>query len=211
MVVVVSVAIGIMVNSTTENRFLTRSSVLGNVLNPTTATKQLSGPPPFRMLLGIFSTESTKERARQTLIKNTYLSLPKFIARYNVTTVPSRFSRVCSLYEFWHGNLTEREECQLLYTWVMGAAKKTDPHATTEYLHLELDRPIIITAPNSDPNTTYLNIIENMNEGKSQTWFKYASTQIPDDLGIDLIAKVDTDCLLYPTIRCPRLSEFARK
>ena len=206
-VVVAWVVIMLVIHATTEHRVLTKSWVLGSFLNPSSAKEQHTGPPPFRMLLGIFTTDSTKERARQTMIQNTYLSLPKFIARYNVTTVPLRTSRVCSLYEFWYGNMTERDECQLLYTWVMGGAKKSDPNASTEYLHLQADRPMTITTPSSDPNTTYLNIIENMNEGKSQTWFKYASSQIPDDLRIDLVAKVDTDCLLYPTIL---LSEIER-
>lgn len=167
--------------------------------------------PKFRMLLGIFSTESTKERHRRTLIKNTYLSFPKFMYRYNVTTLPTKYTHVCSLREYWHGNMTRRNDCQLLYTWVVGAAKKSDPKATTEYLTLnqeQEDRPMTISKPSSsDPDTTYLNIIENMNEGKSQTWFKYASSEIPEDFQIDLIAKVDTDCLVYPTIL---LSEIER-
>jgi hypothetical protein len=37
---------------------------------------------------------------------------------------------------------------------------------------------------------------ENMNEGKSQTWFYYASS-IADDLGIDYVGKIDLDTMLY--------------
>lgn len=157
--------------------------------------------PPFRILLGIFIMDHDKDMKKRTLIKNTYLSFPKFLDRYNVTTMSRRFTDACSLHEYWQGNQTQKDECQLLYTFVVGAAKNSDPKATKEYLNLEEDRPMTVD-PSKIPrylsDITYLNIIENMNDGKSPTWFKYASTQIPDDLGIDLIAKVDSDCVVYP-------------
>jgi hypothetical protein len=197
-----------------EQRSLSSLTAKFSVLRPlssqSTATEQYGRSPPFRMLLGIFSMESEIERQRRNMIKNTYLSFPKFMNRYNVTTVPLRYTRICSLNEFWHGNLTQRDECQLLYTFVVGAANKNDPNASKEYLDLEDDRSMAVdesAIPNRRPDSTYLNIIENMNEGKSQTWFKYASSQIPDELQIDLIAKVDTDCLIYPT---KLLSEIER-
>jgi hypothetical protein len=191
-----------------EQRNLSSLTAKFSVLSPVSsqstsvAGQYTRSPPPFRILLGIFSMESEKERLRRSMIKNTYLSFPKFMDRYNVTTVPLRYSRICSLSEFWHGNMTQRDECQLLYTFVVGAAKNSDPKASKEYLDLEDGRSMTVddaAIPNRRPDSTYLNIIENMNEGKTQTWFKYASSQIPDEVQIDLIAKVDTDCMIYPT------------
>ncbi len=174
--------------------------------------KQAQESPAFRMLLGIFSMESDRERHRRSLIKNTYLSFPKFMDRYNVTTVPIQFTRICSLREYWQGSAPHRKQCQLLYTWVIGAAKKSDPSATTAYLNPKKDKPMTVHPSGiSDSHATYLNIIENMNEGKSQTWFKYASSQIPEDFHIDLIAKVDTDCLVYPTILLAEMERIRKE
>jgi hypothetical protein len=52
--------------------------------------------------------------------------------------------------------------------------------------------------PTYERDVVYLNIRENMEEGKSTTWFKYASSKIPESLQIDLIAKVDTDTVVFP-------------
>ena len=56
----------------------------------------------------------------------------------------------------------------------------------------------ISTIPDHEPDVTYLNIQENMNDGKSATWFKYASHVLPESLQIDFIGKVDSDCILHP-------------
>jgi hypothetical protein len=72
------------------------------------------------------------------------------------------------------------------------------------------DGPTELVAPNSsfpmeiDPSTIqnpeedviYLNIKENMEDGKSQTWFKYGS-MIAEQYGFDYIAKVDSDALFF--------------
>ena len=170
--------------------------------------------PPFRMLLGIFSTVSDKELSKRTLISNTYLSLPKFMKRYNVTTIPLRYAGACPLEEYWYGNNTFRKNCQLVYTFVVGAAKQSDPKATPEYLDIDHDRPMTVNAskiPKYRSDTTYLNILENMNEGKSPTWFKYASSQISEDLEIDLIAKVDSDAVIYPIELVTQIQQFQRE
>jgi hypothetical protein len=43
-----------------------------------------------------------------------------------------------------------------------------------------------------------LNIREHMEEGKSQTWFKYVTTVL-DHHYFDYIGKTDTDTLVYPS------------
>jgi hypothetical protein len=72
------------------------------------------------------------------------------------------------------------------------------------------DGPTELLAPNSSfPMTTkppktekavedivYLNIKENMNKGKSQTWLKYGS-MIAEEYGFDYITKVDSDTLVF--------------
>lgn len=176
------------------------------VVNDSNSTSTLPAEKRrFRMLIGIFTMDSSKEFAQRKFLRNTYLSLPKFFEKHNVSTVSQRESRICSLQDFWHGNLTHREDCQLLYTFVVGAADASiDSRATTEYVRLDEGRPIALESGSKkrdleEPNDiTYLNIVENMNDGKTPTWFKYASSQLPSDMDIDLIAKADTDCLVYP-------------
>lgn len=153
--------------------------------------------PPFRILLGIFSVEKDKER--RDLIRNTYLSFPKFLDQRNITTIPMRHARICSLDDYWHKTISEPEQCQILYTFVLGAAK--EPQAPVEYLHLNPGRNMTVdlsTIFDAEADTTYLNIRENMDFGKTNTWFKYAATQLPNELDIDIIGKVDTDCIIYP-------------
>jgi hypothetical protein len=58
-----------------------------------------------------------------------------------------------------------------------------------------VDRTLI---PNSEEDVTYLNIRENMNKGKSLTWFKHASSNIAKEFQIDIIIKMDTDVMLFP-------------
>lgn len=46
-----------------------------------------------------------------------------------------------------------------------------------------------------------------MNEGKTTTWFKYASSILPDNLGIDIIFKMDSDSMIYPRSLLTHLEE----
>lgn len=170
--------------------------------------------PPFRMVLGIFSMEAKSEYKRRKLIYNTYLSFPKYMKRHNVTTMSLDKTRICSLNEFMKGNISHHESCQLLYTFVVGAAKESDPTASTEYLNISAERPMTLKnfeIKNSRADATYLNILENMNEGKSITWFKYASSQIPDHFKIDIIAKVDSDCVIFPTLLLEEIDRIRKE
>jgi hypothetical protein len=153
---------------------------------------------PFRMILGIFSMDTPKDLQRRKLIRRTYLSFYDSLNKANVTT-PGR--RICALADLREGNLSHPDECQLIYTFVIGA--NSNPHAPTELLDEGSDQTIPMTLDRSNEPTyerdvVYLNIHENMEEGKSTTWFKYASSKIPESLQIDLIAKVDTDTVVFP-------------
>lgn len=64
-------------------------------------------------------------------------------------------------------------DCEIIYTFVIGGAndfERPEDHSDDKPLTLAQDRH-----GNSEPDCTYLNIRENMEEGKSATWFKYAS------------------------------------
>lgn len=107
-------------------------------------------------------------------------------------------TRLCSLYDFIHApNDDVRYECQFIYTFVVGGL--TDKNARTELVD---DSAPILMAPDPDgfkrdnTDVTVLNIQENMNAGKSQTWFYYAST-ILEKYDLDYAGKIDSDSLPY--------------
>lgn len=101
-----------------------------------------------------------------------------------------------------------RQKCELIYTFVVGANE--DPNAPTVRLE-DTDTaqtPIELSGRFKNPvkpdinwaDVTRLNIKENMNEGKSETWFYFGSklskqfenTNSP----IDYIVKFDSDSML---------------
>ena len=106
--------------------------------------------------------------------------------------------RVCSLPEFKRKPAHERYVCEFIYTFVIGA----NPDATTELV--DDSRPMIVPRPLTntvgkdlnDPDMTLLNIAENMNTGKSQTWLKYAS-QVAEEYDLDYVANCDADTLFH--------------
>jgi hypothetical protein len=154
------------------------------------------------MLLGIFSTNSEKDFERRKAIRETYLSYYKRGPLLNGNDKnTSSVGRICALSALQAGELEKPGECQLVYTFVVGAKDSVDETAPTELLDdktypLTVDRPS--HHPSSETDVVYLNIRENMEDGKTTTWFKYASSKIADDVQIDLISKVDTDTLIYP-------------
>lgn len=106
--------------------------------------------------------------------------------------------RVCSLPDFKQRTVVERDVCEFIYTFVIGAGNETTP---TELLDdsrpMEVERPIKgITKDLNKDDVTLLNIKENMNEGKSQTWIKYAS-EIAEQYNIDYVAKCDADTIFH--------------
>jgi len=135
-------------------------------------------------LLGIFSHDKDgKQAAIRSMIRNTYLS-------YSDTMI-------CSLVNYMHyKDSNTPHDCKVLYSFVIGAANDSEDSPTD---HFRTDRPIVVkdyTPKNADDNDcTYLNIQENMNYGKTPTWFKYASS-VAESYGIDYIAKVDSDTMV---------------
>jgi hypothetical protein len=144
--------------------------------------QQARGP---RVLVGIFSTETSSS----STLRKRILSL--FELRND--------SRVCCFSDFLQLSDDERDgsKCELIYTFVMGAVHQTynDTYFPTEIAGKD-ERPLVINASgsNATKNTVFLNIRENMNEGKSQTWFNYA-TRVTDKYEIDYVAKCDEDSI----------------
>jgi hypothetical protein len=157
---------------------------------------------PIRILLGIFSMNTEGDFERRKVIRDTYLSYYKSPHhKHGAENLTSSFlNRICSLNDLQTGTLETPEDCQLVYTFVVGAANSSN-HSDAPTQLLDDSRPMLVDRtliPNSEDDVTYLNIRENMNEGKSLTWFKHASSNIAKELRFDFVSKVDTDTLLYP-------------
>lgn len=105
--------------------------------------------------------------------------------------------RVCSLPDFKARPLNERYECQLIYTFVMAGNPDAPPVLVNHERPYEVSKPITGRSRDlNEPDTILLNIRENMNEGKSQTWMKYGA-EIAEEYGLDYVTKCDADSLLH--------------
>jgi hypothetical protein len=97
------------------------------------------------------------------------------------------------------------QDCQIVYTFFLGG----NPDGPTELVNPNETFPMLVKDP---PTTTdeddviYLNIKENLEDGKSQTWLKYASMVI-EEFPFDYVAKADSDTLLFT----PAFLEYAEK
>mmetsp|Transcript_20757 Transcript_20757/g.30426 ORF Transcript_20757/g.30426 Transcript_20757/m.30426 type:complete len:321 (-) Transcript_20757:70-1032(-) len=133
-------------------------------------------------LLGIFSTTGKKYDDRRRYIRTTYLATGD--------------ERMCKLSEYIRQvkETPNERRCQVPYTFVIGAGGSGRPtdHGDDEPLTLETD-----ANGNVDPegDCTYLNIKENMEDGKSTTYMKFGA-QLAEEHGIDYIAKIDDDSVL---------------
>ncbi|KAL3944912.1 MAG: hypothetical protein SGBAC_001003 [Bacillariaceae sp.] len=141
------------------------------------------------MLMGIFTMDSTNDAKRREMIRKTWIS-------FYGTTIAA--NRICSLQEL----IENSNSCQLAYTFVLGG----NNGGPTELLDHNSSYPMNIPcrlqygSEQDTSDTVCLNIQENMEEGKSQTWFKYATTVLQDHGYFDYIGKMDSDTLLYPGI-----------
>jgi hypothetical protein len=105
--------------------------------------------------------------------------------------------RVCSLPDFKQKSMEEREVCELIYTFVVGGNEETTPELVDDSRPMTATRPIPGKSPDlNDPDMTLLNIKENMNEGKSQTWLKHGA-EVAEQYGLDYVVKCDADAMLH--------------
>jgi hypothetical protein len=160
------------------------SRILPAVLEETFSTKQ-QHQRPTRVLIGIFSADTNPDlRYRR-----------KFRELFGIDP------RVCSLASFINrkNEVGGHIQCELIYTFVVGANNDGPTELVDNSFPILVERPIkdeAITADLNNDDMTLLNIKENMNDGKSQTWLWYGS-QVAEEYEIDYIAKTDTDTLIY--------------
>ena len=142
-----------------------------------TYRRSWNGERPTTFLIGIFTVMEAVHRRR--LIRESMLG----------KEIPSHVrSKICSLqaYQEKGKNLS----CRVIYTFVVGG----NPQAPEEWKEsntseMTMDASKMLKHEN---DILYLNIHENMNGGKSPTWFDYASRHTD----IDYIAKADSDSLI---------------
>ena len=144
-----------------------------------------------RLMLGIMSVlDHDSERLRRKTIRETYLSY------FNQSDTERH--RICSLTELLDKSRADHalllRECQLAYTFVVGG----NPEGSTERLTFTDSEPMTLAPDALEPDVVLLNIKENMNDGKSQTYFKYGTTVVDNHLYFDYIIKCDTDTLIFP-------------
>jgi Galactosyltransferase len=148
-----------------------------------------------RILIGIFSTDFADGK--------------EFRTRHRTLFHEWNDTRICSLYDYeqeqqeqlFLNNISRvSSKCELIYTFVVGANPKGLPQLLNDdHRSWTVPRPIK-NANNDDINTsndiTLLNIRENMNEGKSQSWIAYCSQHLFKLYHFDYIAKWDADSIL---------------
>jgi hypothetical protein len=155
------------------------TAATGNI----TITTSSSGGRATRVLVGFFSGGILGRVNKEIPV----VRRQKHRAYFKLIDDP----RICTLAQFVYGlpvtNATKQDmkhatshtdACQFIYTFVVGLPSKTNANAPTELLSdtdpihnvtLYHER---LTQNSEDVDLTFLNIRENMNEGKSQTWLK---------------------------------------
>jgi hypothetical protein len=153
------------------------------------------------------------DRTRREAIRKTYLKF--YDSAYETRAgINVNKHRICSLQDLQKGKV-DFHDCQIAYTFVVGA-NPDGPSDLVEMHHshnsssvslsssfpLVVDHPISHSGDTLEDDVTYLNMRENMNQGKTPSWFQYAATLMAEDhdfpsLLFDYIGKLDTDTLLY--------------
>mmetsp|Transcript_21277 Transcript_21277/g.31508 ORF Transcript_21277/g.31508 Transcript_21277/m.31508 type:complete len:349 (+) Transcript_21277:86-1132(+) len=137
-------------------------------------------PQKTSMLIGIFSTTGSKYSHRRDYIRDTFLGQDE--------------PRLCTIQEFIRQTeeSPQKRVCQVAYTFVIGAGGHDRPtdHDDNEPLTVDNDQ-----FGNSEDDCTYLNVMENMEDGKSPTYLKFGAN-IANQYGIDYITKMDDDTVL---------------
>ncbi|CAB9501274.1 expressed unknown protein [Seminavis robusta] len=147
------------------------------------------------VLVGIFTADMKNDR--------------EYRARHRRLFTLWNDPRVCSLADFQKRSVAKRDSCEVIFTFVVGA----NPRGPPEWIEQDdddngkrMENPILLppsldskfTSSDLDKkDVTRLNICENMNEGKSQTWFKYGYLIAQDYPEISYVMKLDADSILH--------------
>jgi len=129
------------------------------------------GPPPhsrrLRVLMGIVTAD----------FKNDHAYRKRHRSLFGLWNDP----RVCSLPDFKSLPVEERYECEIIYTFVMGANPEASPELVDDSRPPEVTRPIKGLCPDlNEPDMTLLNIRENMNgKFKDKTIFVFVHPPPP--------------------------------
>ncbi len=150
---------------------------------------RIQGGPTF--LLGIPTIQDEVER-RQA-VRETYLSFFKDLYHEDQP------NRVCSLAQIQR-NISLFLECQVVYFFFLGG----NPNGPTELVAPNSSFPMTIEGNLDEDDLIYFNIRENLEDGKSQTFFKYAS-MLSKEIQFDYVGKIDSDTLLF----LPAFLDFA--
>lgn len=148
--------------------------------------KQQRYSPTF--LWGIPSTED--EAGRRQVVRETYLSF------YKETNEPNR---ICALTDL-QNHIIPFEDCQIAYVFFLGG----NPNGPTELVKPNASFPIVMDTSKDEQDVVFLNIKENLEDGKSQTWLKYAS-MVHQEFPFDYVTKVDSDTIVFT----PAFLQFA--
>jgi hypothetical protein len=143
-----------------------------------------------RLLVGIFSTTFPGSSAMRERIRSL------FRLRND--------DRVCGYWDFHRLSVADRRDssCELVYAFVVGA---TTLNNATEFPLAIIGndtRPLLANVTHFNASelndTIILNIRENMDSGKTQTWLNFAG-KAADDNDIEYVAKCDEDAILNLT------------
>jgi hypothetical protein len=159
----------------------------GSPTTTTTLTTKRAAPPVItRVLVGIISSAYSHGGKRYRKRFRTLFSL------WNDT-------RTCSLAEFTALSSPQSSPCQIIYTFVIGG----NPNGTALLLNHNNSYPLVLTKSNQNymqqfndvnaSDVTVLNIRENMNDGKTPTFFYFASQILQQYPMIQYVMKCDTD------------------
>ncbi len=166
----------------------TRSRYERLLIAPPSEMNALKKDRPTTMLLAIFTRSSTY-MDRKEYVRDTYIR--------GALETDFRFCKLDDYIRQTNEMAIEDRPCQVPYTFVIGAGGRHKPYdhdgdVDKTPLTLQTNRDGTID-PEGD--CTYLNIQENMNFGKSPTYFKYGA-HLAMEYAIDYIAKLDDDTMI---------------